>query len=140
MVSTKAEAAQSKIEETLSSYFEQKSKFFGSNNTNSKKAFFCLGQYTKQVMTCMQKHVVENGGENKFETKVTKFATYKMSYRNFTMLTKLLDSYDMKCNLIACSGFSKKYLINTEFVSDKNALSTEDANLAFSLGLYQNFQ
>jgi hypothetical protein len=51
MVSTKVESAQSKIEETLNSYIEQKSKFFGSNNTNGKKAFFCLGQYTQWV-TC----------------------------------------------------------------------------------------
>jgi len=140
MVGAKAEATQSKIEETLNSYFEQNSKFFGSGDTNGKKAFFCLGQYTKRVMTCMEKQVAENGGENKFEAKVTKLATYNMSYRNFTMLTKLLDSYAMKCNLLACSGLSKQYLINAEFVSDKKALSIEDANLAFSLGLYQNFK
>lgn len=128
------------IQNKLEQYFEANAKFFGSNDVNGKKAFFCLGQYTKRVMTCMEKQVAENGGENKFEAKVTKLATYNMSYRNFTMLTKLLDSYAMKCNLLACSGLSKQYLINAEFVSDKKALSIEDANLAFSLGLYQNFK
>lgn len=137
--STKVEVEKSKTEQ----YFEEQAKFFGQGDSNGKKAFFCLGQYTRRVMECMEKSIAENGGENTFQKKITKQATYNMSYRNFTQIMKLLDGTALTCNpdlFKKCSGLAKQYVINAEFTSDKKALSTEDANMAFSLGLYQQFK
>jgi hypothetical protein len=47
MATTKTETP---IQSKLDEYFEQNSKFFGSNDSNGKKAFFCLGQYTRVYM------------------------------------------------------------------------------------------
>jgi hypothetical protein len=138
MVSTKVETAQNKLEQ----YFEANAKFFGSNDINGKKAFFCLGQYTRRVMESEEKRVAESGEENKFQAKITKQAAYNMSYRNFTLMLKLLDSNALLNNpelFTKCSGACKQYVINAEFTNDKKALSTEDANMAFSLGMYQKF-
>jgi hypothetical protein len=140
MVSAKVETP---IQSKLDEYFEQNSKFFGSNDSNGKKAFFCLGQYTRRVMECEEKRLAETGEENTFQKKITKQATYNMSYRNFTQMMKLLDGTALTCNtdlFKKCSGLAKQYVINAEFTNDKKALSTEDANMAFSLGLYQQFK
>ena len=135
----KAEQQNSK-QSKLEQYFEQNSKFFGSGDVNGKKAFFCLGQYTRRVMEAQEKSVADAGVENKFQAKVTKQATYNMSYRNFTLMLKLLDGTSMNCNpelFTKCSGACKQYIINSECTTDKKALKAEDANLAFSLGMYQ---
>jgi hypothetical protein len=134
---TKTETNESKLEE----YFASQ-KFFATGDVAGKKAFFCLGQYTRQVMGCMEKQVVENGKEDKEQKKLTKYATYNMNYRNFTNLAKLLDGYALACNskLLSCGGLSRHYLVNAEFPADKDKLSTADANTAFSLGLYQQFK
>ncbi len=140
MVSVKVETP---IQSKLDEYFEQNSKFFGSGDTNGKKAFFCLGQYTRRVMECEEKRLAETGEENTFQKKITKQATYNMSYRNFTQMMKLLDGTALTCNpdlFKKCSGLAKQYVINAEFTNDKKALSTEDGNMAFSLGLYQQFK
>lgn len=126
----------------LEAYFEQNAKFFNSGDVNGKKAFFCLGQYTRRVMESEEKRVAEAGGENKFQARITKQAAYNMSYRNFTLMLKLLDGTALICNpdlFTKCSGACKQFIINSECVSDKKALKTEDANMAFSLGMYQNF-
>jgi hypothetical protein len=139
MASTKVENETSKIDQ----YFEQNSKFFSNNDSNGKKAFFALGQYCRRVMECEEKRLAESGEENAFQKKITKQATYNMSYRNFTQMMKLLDTTALTCNpdlFKKCSGLAKQYVINAEFTSDKKALSTEDANMAFSLGLYQVFK
>lgn len=123
-------------------YFEQNAKFFGNGDSNGKKAFFCLGQYTKKVMDCHEKSVAETGGEDKFQKKLTKLATSNMTYRVFNELVKLMDIEALICNpkiFQSCSGVCKQYLINSDFVVDKKALAVEDANNAFSLGLYQQF-
>lgn len=124
----------------LEQYFEQNAKFFESNDSNGKKAFFCLGQYTRRVMEAEEKRVAESGEENKFQAKITKQASYNMSYRNFTLMLKLLDSKALLSNpelFTKCSGLAKQFIINSECVTDKKALKPEDANMAFSLGMYQ---
>lgn len=139
---SKTEAQQNGKQSKLEQYFEQNSKFFGSGDVNGKKAFFCLGQYCRRVMECEEKRVAESGEENKFQAKITKQAAYNMSYRNFTLMLKLLDGTALKNNpelFTKCSGACKQYLINAECVADKKALKPEDANMAFSLGMYQKF-
>ena len=138
MVQKSEATQQSKLEQ----YFEQNAKFFGSGDVAGKRAFFCLGQYTRRVMESEEKRVAESGEENKFQAKITKQASYNMSYRNFTLMLKLLDSNALLNNpelFTKCSGACKQFVINAEFVSDKKALSTEDGNMAFSLGMYQRF-
>ncbi|MFZ2498769.1 hypothetical protein [Methanosarcina sp.] len=138
MVQKSEATQQSKLEQ----YFEANSKFFGSGDINGKRAFFTLGQYCRKVMECEEKRLAETGEENTFQKKITKQATYNMSYRNFTQMMKLLDGTALTCNpdlFKKCSGLAKQYVINAEFTTDKKALSTEDANMAFSLGLYQQF-
>ena len=56
-------------------YFAANEKFFNSGDSNAKKAFFMLGQYTKKVMECVEKQVAETGGENPFQVKLTRLAT-----------------------------------------------------------------
>ena len=134
---TKNEVHVSKLE----TYFASQ-KFFTTGDVAGKKAFFCLGQYTRQVMGCMEKQVAEAGHESKDQKKLTRYATYNMNYRNFTNLAKLLDGYALACNskLLNCGGLSRQYIVNAEFTSDKTKLPTVDANTAFSLGLYQQFK
>jgi hypothetical protein len=127
---------QNKIEQ----YFEQNSKFFGSGDINGKRAFFCLGQYTRRVMEAEEKSIAESGEESKFQKRLTREISNNMSYRAFTIVLKLLDNYTLKNpELSKCSGACKQYIINSEVTSDKKALRTEDANLAFSLGVHQKF-
>jgi hypothetical protein len=127
---------------SVEEYFEQNSKFFANGDSNGKKAFFMLGNYTRKVMECEEKQVAENGGENKFQAQVTRLATSNMTYRVFSSLSKLLDATALKRDpklFQSCSGACKQHLIQADFVSDRKALSVEDANTAFSLGLYQKF-
>jgi hypothetical protein len=133
MTNTKHET----IEKTIEQYFESQ-KFFGSGDVNGKKAFFALGVYCRRVMGCLEKSVAENGGENKEQKKLTRYATYNMNYRNYSNLAKVLDSFALQCNtkLLSCGGISRQYLANATFTSDKKALPSTDANTAFSLGLY----
>lgn len=118
-------------------------KFFNIGDSNAKKAFFMLGQYCRKVTDCAEKQIAETGIENKFQARMSKLIGYNMSYRNFTMLIKLLDSESLKCSpqlFYRCSGACKELMINSNLVSDKKALSVEDANMSFSLGLYQQFK
>lgn len=101
-----------------------------------------LGQYCKKVRECMEKQVAENSGEDAFQTKMTRLATSNMTYRVFSSLAKLLDDTALRCNaklFFACSGQCKQLMIQSDLPSDKKALPIEDANTAFSLGLYQKF-
>lgn len=137
MATAKAEQ-QSKLEQ----YFTESNKFFGQGDINGKRAFFCLGMYTRRVMEAEEKRIAESGEENKFQAKIVKQASYNMSYRNFGLMLKLLDSKALETNtdlFTRCSGACKQYIINSDFSTDKKALKTEDANLAFSLGMYQKF-
>ena len=127
---------------TAEEYFEQNVKFFESGDANGKKAFFLLGQYTKKVMECQEKVVAENGGEDKFQKKLTSLVRSNMTYRVFAELNKLLDDMALKCNpklFYSCSGVSKQFMINADLPADRKALPVEDANTAFSLGLCQKF-
>jgi len=124
------------------SYFEQNSKFFESGDSNGKKAFFLLGQYTRKVMECQEKLVAENGGEDKYQKRLTSLVRSNMTYRVFAELNKLLDDIALKCDskiFYNYSGLSKQYMINAELPTDKKALPVEDSNTAFSLGLCQKF-
>lgn len=128
--------------DTMEAYFEANAKFFGTSDSNGKKAYFALGQYTRKVMECMEKQVAENGGENKNQAQITRLATSNMTYRIFSALSKVLDTVALTCNpklFQSCSGACKQYMIQADFPTDKKALSIEDANTAFSLGMYQKF-
>ena len=138
--STKVETAiQSKIDE----YLQQNEKFFNTGDVNAKKAFFMLGQYCKKVAECEEKKMAESGIESKFQARLAREISNNMSYRSFTIIMKLLDGTALKCNpalFYKCSGACKELMINSNLVSDKKSLSTEDGNMAFSLGLYQQFK
>jgi hypothetical protein len=126
----------------VESYFEQNAKFFESGDSSGKKACYCLGQYCRKVMECHEKTVAEDGTEDNFQKKLTQLATSNMTYRVFSSLCKLLDTEALRCNpklFQSCSGACKEYLLKADFTIDKTALSIEDANLAFSLGLSQKF-
>jgi hypothetical protein len=126
----------------VESYFEQNSKFFESGDSNGKKAFFLLGQYTRKVMECQEKVIAENGGEDKYQKRLTSLVRSNMTYRVFAELNKLLDDIALKCDskiFYTHSGLSKQYMINAELPNDKKALPVEDSNTAFSLGLCQKF-
>lgn len=127
---------------TVEGYFKARAKFFESGDSNGKKAFFALGQYTRKVLECLEKQVAENGGEDKTQAQITRLATGNMTYRVFSAFSKLLDTIALKCNpklFQSCSGACKQYMIQADFPSDKKALAVEDANTAFSLGMYQRF-
>lgn len=126
----------------MDEYFEQNAKFFGIGDSNGKKAYFALGQYTRKVFECLEKQVAENGGEDKTQAQITRLATSNMTYRVFSSLSKLLDTVALKCNsklFQSCSGSCKQFMIQADFPSNKKALPVEDANTAFSLGMYQKF-
>src|SRR5665647_1100521 len=123
-------------------YFAANEKFFGNGDVNGKKAFFMLGQYTKKVMECQEKLVAENGVHDKFQERMTRLATSNMTYRVFSALAKLLDDTSLRCNaklFFACSGQCKQLMIQSDLPREKKALPVEDANTAFSLGMYQKF-
>jgi hypothetical protein len=121
-------------------YFEQNSKFFENGDSNAKKAFFLLGQYTRKVLECQEKQVAETGTEDKYQKRLTSLVRSNMTYRVFAELNKLLDDIALKCDskiFYNCSGLPKQYMINAELPTDKKALTPADANTAFSLGLCQ---
>jgi hypothetical protein len=134
-----------KVSEKVSNaeqYFEANKKFFATGDINGKKACFTLGMYCRKVMELAEKHIAEAGKEDKFEKQLSRLVTSNMTYRVFSSMAKLLDDMALRCNsklFQQCSGQCKQYLINSDFVTDKKALSAEDANTAFSLGLYQKF-
>lgn len=140
----KVEAQNGNIEKSkVEQYFESNAKFFGTSDINAKKAFFMLGQYCRKVTEIEEKQMAESGEESKFQKRLAREISNNMSYRNFTIIMKLLDSAALKCNptlFYKCSGACKELMINSNLVSDKKALSVEDANMAFSLGLYQQFK
>jgi len=64
-----------------------------------------------------------------------------MTYRSFTTISKVLDSMARQVNpklYFNCSGICKQFIINSDVMNDKKALPTSDANLAFSLGMFQH--
>lgn len=136
----KSEATQ---QSTVEAYFAANEKFFGSGDINAKRAFFMLGQYCRRVSEAEEKQIAESGTESKFQARLAREISNNMSYRAFTIIMKLLDAAALKCNpqlFYKCSGACKELMINSELVSNKKALSVEDANMAFSLGLYQQFK
>lgn len=137
--STKVEVEKSKVDE----YFAANEKFFNTGDVNAKKAFFVLGQYCRKVSEIEEKQIAESGTESKFQKRLAREISNNMSYRAFTIIMKLLDAAALKHNptlFYKCSGACKELMINSDLVSDKKALGVEDANMAFSLGLYQQFK
>ncbi|KKG83067.1 hypothetical protein [Methanosarcina mazei] len=127
----------------LEQYFAANEKFFNSGDVNAKRAFFMLGQYCRKVSEIEEKQIAESGTESKFQARLAREISNNMSYRSFTIIMKLLDAAALKCNptlFYKCSGACKELMINSNLVSDKKALSVEDGNMAFSLGLYQQFK
>jgi len=128
----------------IEQYFSDNAKFFNTNDTNAKRGFFCLGLYAKRVMESLEKQVAESGVETpeqaKFVKRFTRETSFNMNYRSFTIVVKLLDAQARLVNpklFNTCSNSCKQYVINSDMISDKKAISAADANLAFSLGLYQ---
>ncbi len=131
------------VQNKVDEYFQQNEKFFNTGDVNAKKAFFMLGQYYRKVAECKEKQIAESGTESKFQARLAREISNNMTYRAFTIIMKLLDDASLKCNqtlFYKCSGACKELMINSNLVSDKKALSTEDGNMAFSLGLYQQFK
>jgi hypothetical protein len=129
---------QSKIDE----YFASQKFFNEGSDINAKRAFFMLGQYCRKVAECEEQKIAESGEESKFQARLAREMSNNMSYRAFTIIMKLLDTQALKCNsqlFYKCSGACKELMINSNLVSDKKALSAEDANMSFSLGMYQKF-
>ncbi|HOW14981.1 hypothetical protein [Methanosarcina sp.] len=136
--STKVEVEKSKVDE----YFAANEKFFNTGDVNAKRAFFMLGQYCRKVSEIEEKQIAESGTESKFQARLAREISNNMSYRAFTIIMKLLDAAALKCNpalFYKCSGTCKELMINSELVSNKKALSVEDGNMSFSLGMYQKF-
>lgn len=134
----------SNVEDKMTEYFTQNTKFFDNGDQNGKRAFFTLGMYCKRVLEALEKEVATNGTETseqaKFTKRINKEISYNMTYRSFTTISKLLDSMARQVNpklFMTCSGTCKTYIINSDVMSDKKALPSADANLAFSLGMYQ---
>lgn len=133
-----SKAEQSKVDE----YFANQKFFNEGGDIQAKRAFFMLGQYTKKVAECEEKQIAESGIESKFQKRLAREISNNMSYRAFTIIMKLLDTEALKCNpqlFYKCSGACKELMINSSLVNDKKALKTEDANMSFSLGMYQKF-
>jgi hypothetical protein len=123
-------------------YFEANAKFFEIGDSNGKKAFFLLGQYTRKVMECQEKQIAEAGGEDRYQKRLTSLVRSNMTYRVFAELNKLLDDIALKCDtkiFYNYSGLPKQYMILADLPTDKKALPVEDSNTAFSLGLCQKF-
>lgn len=127
---------QSKVEE----YFATQKFFNEGGDVNAKKAFFMLGQYCRKVSEIEEKQMAESGEESKFQKRLAREISNNMSYRAFTIVMKLLDAAALKYNptlFYKCSGACKELIINSELVGNKKALSVEDGNMSFSLGMYQ---
>lgn len=152
MVQNKTEAQNGKTETAqnvnvekskVEQYFAANEKFFNTGDINAKKAFFMLGQYCRKVSEIEEKQIAESGTESKFQARLAREISNNMSYRAFTIIMKLLDAAALKHNpqlFYKCSGACKELMINSNLVSDKKSLKNEDANMAFSLGLYQQFK
>jgi hypothetical protein len=128
----------------IETYFEQNDKFFGVGDINAKKGFFCLGMYARRVNEGLEKEIAEKGTETpeqaKFLKRFNREISMNMNYRAFTIVVKLLDEQARKTNpklFNSCSQSCKQYIINSDMISDKKSISPADANLAFSLGMYQ---
>jgi hypothetical protein len=133
------------VEEKMKEYFTENEKFFNAGDINGKKAFFTLGMYTRRVMESLEKTVAESGTQTKeqekFVSRINREIGYNMTYRSFTTISKLLDGMARQVNpklFFSCSGTCKQFIINSEVMTDKKALPASDANLAFSLGMYQH--
>lgn len=146
MVQNKTETAQNGKEQSkqnkVDEYFANQKFFNEGGDIQAKRAFFMLGQYVRKVSECEEKQIAESGVESKFQARLAREISNNMSYRAFTIIMKLLDSQALKCSpqlFYKCSGACKELMINSNLVNDKMALKPEDANMSFSLGMYQKF-
>jgi hypothetical protein len=90
---------------------------------------------------------VEKGEENGFQDKVTKLFTQRMSYRIYNLVSNACDEMAVKCNSQLFreeSGEHKQFMIQSDYYlqEDKKKIKMpiEDANTAFSLGLWQKIE
>lgn len=132
------------VEIKMTEFFNANEKFFSVGDLNGKRAFFTLGIYTRKVLEALEKEVATSGiqtkEQEKFTSRINREIGYNMTYRSFTTISKLLDGMARQVNpklFNTCSQTCKQYIINSEVMSDKKALSAADANMAFSLGMYQ---
>jgi hypothetical protein len=132
------------VENRMNEWFTQNQKFFNDGDIDGKKAFFALGIYCRKVVESLEKEIATSGTETeeqqKFTKRINREISYNMNYRSFTTISKLLDNMARSVNpklFLTCSGVCKQFIINSEIRTDKKALTSADANLAFSLGTYQ---
>jgi hypothetical protein len=133
------------VNDKLNDFFMQNQKFFEAGDKEGKRGFFALGIYCRKVVESVEKEIATNGAETEEQAKFTKRINreigYNMTYRSFSTIVKLLDNMAAKTNpklLYNCSGLCKQYIINSECATNKKALPSADANLAFSLGMFQH--
>lgn len=132
------------VESKMNEYFIQNEKFFNDGDIDGKKAFFALGMYCRRIVESLEKQIAESGTQTKeqekFTSRINKEIGYNMTYRSFTTISKVLDTMARSVNpklFLTCSGVCKTYIINSDIRTDKKALPSADANLAFSLGMFQ---
>jgi hypothetical protein len=143
-MTTKTENKTENIDSILEACFAQNEKFFNNGDLNGKRAFFTLGMYTRRVVEALEKEIATSGtqtkDQEKFTSRINREIGYNMTYRSFTTIIKLLDTMAAKVNpklIYNCSNTCKQYVMNSNVMTDKKALPSADANLAFSLGMYQ---
>ena len=129
---------------SVEDYFAKNKKFFGDGDANAKKAFFLLGRYCNKVIASAEKYYIDKGEENSFQDKITKLFTQRMSYRIYNLVSNACDEMAVKCNSQLFreeSGEHKQLMIQSDYYlqEDKKKIKmpVEDANTAFSLGLWQ---
>ena len=144
MASNNTKSGTETVEDKMNEFFASNEKFFTDGDINGKRAFFTLGIYCRRVIESLEKQVAEAGTQTKeqekFMSRINREIGLNMTYRSFTTISKLLDSMARSVNpklFYSCSGVCKQFIINSEVMTDKKALLSADANLAFSLGMYQ---
>jgi hypothetical protein len=144
MASNNTKSTGNDVESKMTELINANEKFFSVGDQNGKKAFFTLGMYCRRVLEALEKEVATAGTQTKeqekFVSRINREIGYNMTYRSFTTISKLLDGMARQINPklnMTCSGVCKTYIINSDVMNDKKALPSADANLAFSLGMYQ---
>jgi hypothetical protein len=118
-------------------------KFFSTGDTNAKQAFYLLGQYCGQVMTAAEKYYADKGEPNKFRDKMARLITARMTYRVYGLIANACDEMAIKADwaLFKMSGDHKQAMAQSEYYmpdgEKKIKMAPEEANQAFSLGLWQ---
>ena|SRR5665647_305182 len=118
-------------------------KFFSTGDTNAKQAFYLIGKYCGQVMTAAEKYYADKGESNKFRDQMAKLITARMTYRVYILISNACDEMAIKDDweLFTTGGDHKQAMAQSEYYmpdsKKKIRMAPEEANQAFSLGLWQ---